>query len=283
MMMMTNRKEGSPFSQLHNAEQLSMPDAINVTPENPLLELFKFVAGFSGIVLVLYAICMYGVAALVPFIPPKDEGIFSPIALEFLKGKKTNPDLEKALQPDFETLLRSVPEVYRKELPLKLHVMDEDQLNAFAIPGGHIVTYTGLLNTFTGRDERLFVLAHEVGHFAKRHHLKKLGQGLSVYLLLMPINIFTPEVGKAFGRFVELDMVKHSQAQELEADLFALETMQTMHLDLMAPVRVFKQFRIANPDEDNHKWEASHPTSIERIEQVRAYLVAHPTVGETKQ
>ena len=270
-------KQESPFSQLHNAEQQSMPDAINVTPENPLLEVFKFIAGFTAIVVVLYFVCIYGVASLVPLIPPKDEGIFSPIAVEFLKNKKTNPDMEKALQPDFNWLLRSVPEVYRKELPLKLHVLDEDQLNAFAIPGGHIVTYTGLTNTFTGRDERIFVLAHEVGHFAKRHHLKKLGQGLSVYLLLMPINIITPEIGKAFGHFVQLDMVQHSQAQELEADLFALETLQTMGLDLTAPVRVFKQFRVANPDEDKHKWEASHPTSIERIKQVRAYLVAHPS------
>jgi beta-barrel assembly-enhancing protease len=270
-------KKDSPFSQLHNAEQLSMPDAINVTPENPLLEVFKFIGGFTGIVVLLYVLCTYGIANLVPLIPPKQEGIFEPIALEFIKGKKTSPNTEKAIQPDFDLLLRSVPEVYRKELPLKFHVFDEDQLNAFAVPGGHIITYTGLTNTFTGRDERLFVLAHEVGHFAKRHHLKKLGQGLSVYLLMMPINLLTPEVGKAFGHFVQLDMVQHSQAQELEADLFALETMQTMGLDLMASVRVFKQFRIANPNEDKHKWEASHPTSIERIEQVRAYLIAHPT------
>ena len=90
-------KQESPFSQLHNAEQQSMPDAINVTPENPLLEVFKFIGGFTGIVVVLYLLCIYGVASLVPLIPPKDEGIFSPIALEFLKGKKTNPDMEKAL------------------------------------------------------------------------------------------------------------------------------------------------------------------------------------------
>jgi Zn-dependent protease with chaperone function len=273
---MMNKKE-SPFSQLHEAKQDSIPDAINVTPENPLFEVFKFIGGFTAIIVGLYLVCIYGVASLVPLIPPKDEGIFSPIAVEFLKNKKTNPTMEANLKPDFDWLLRSVPEVYRKELPLKLHVLDEDQLNAFAIPGGHIVTYTGLTNTFTGRDERIFVLAHEVGHFAKRHHLKKLGQGLSVYLLLVPINMLTPEIGKAFGHFVQLDMVQHSQAQELEADLFALETMQTMGLDLTASVRVFKQFRVANPDEDKHKWEASHPTSIDRIKQVRSYLLAHPS------
>jgi Zn-dependent protease with chaperone function len=268
-------KPKSPFSQLHEANQHTLPDAINVTPENPLWEVFKFIGGFAGIVVVLYLVCIYGVASLVPLIPPKEEAIFSPIAVEYLKNKKNSPIMEKNLQSDFDWVLRCVPAVYRQGLPLKLHVLDEDQLNAFAIPGGHIVTYTGLTSTFTGREERIFVLAHEVGHFAKRHHLKKLGQGLSVYLLMMPINFFTPEVGKAFGHFVQLDMVQHSQAQELEADLFALETMQTMGLDLTASVRVFKQFRVANPDEDKHQWEASHPTSIERIKQVRAYLLAH--------
>ena len=51
----------------------------------------------------------------------------------------------------------------------------------------------------------------------------------------------------------------------------------------LACVRIFRLLKIDNVVGSNHKWEASHPTSIERIEQVRAYLVAHPTVGETKQ
>jgi Zn-dependent protease with chaperone function len=120
------------------------------------------------------------------------------------------------------------------------------------------------------------VLAHEIGHFAKRHHLRKMGQALSVYLLMKPLEWFAPEVGKAFGHFVQLDLVQHSQAQELEADLFALETMKTMKLDLLAPVRVFKQFHVVNPTEEKHKWQASHPTSLERIKQVRKFLVEHP-------
>jgi Zn-dependent protease with chaperone function len=274
MMMLPSNK---PFEQIQTDAHHSVPDAINVTPENPLLEVLKFVGGFTALIVGLYFLVLWAIGGLIPLIPPQQERIFEPIALEYLRGKKTSPMAEDALKPDFELLLQNVPSIYRHELPLKLHVLDEPILNAFAIPGGHIVTYTGLTNTFTARDERLFVLAHEIGHFAKRHHLKKLSEGLAVYLLLTPVNVFTPEIGKAFGHFVQLDSIAHSQAQELEADLFALETMQSMGLDAMAAVRVFKQFRALNPDEEKRKWQLDHPTSLDRIKQVRAYLVAHPT------
>jgi beta-barrel assembly-enhancing protease len=64
---------------------------------------------------------------------------------------------------------------------VRLHITDESDINAFAIPGGHLVFHSGLLLKAKSPDEVLGVLAHEMGHIQKRHSLRQMARGLGMY------------------------------------------------------------------------------------------------------
>ena len=67
---------------------------------------------------------------------------------------------------------------------IKLHVIDKDEVNAFAMPGDHLVVYTGLIKECDNQEELAGVLGHEMAHIQKRHVMKKLVKELGLSVLL---------------------------------------------------------------------------------------------------
>ncbi len=75
----------------------------------------------------------------------------------------------------------------RQEIVYYFKVLDDEkQVNAFALPGGYVYIFTGLLKRLKTDDEIAAVLAHEVGHIAARHSVKKLqgAMGLTLFQIL---------------------------------------------------------------------------------------------------
>jgi len=60
----------------------------------------------------------------------------------------------------------------RRELPWTFKILNENEVNAISLPGGFIYVTRGMLSFLRSRDELAFVLAHEIGHVAKRHHVQ---------------------------------------------------------------------------------------------------------------
>lgn len=71
----------------------------------------------------------------------------------------------------------------RPEMPYEFKVIDDDTINAFACPGGFIYIHKGLLDKLND-DELAFVLAHEVGHVAARHSVKRIQANLGFQFVL---------------------------------------------------------------------------------------------------
>lgn len=57
---------------------------------------------------------------------------------------------------------------------LKVHVLDNDQVNAFALPDGHLVIYTGLISNVASEEELVGVVCHEIAHIKLNHVMNKL-------------------------------------------------------------------------------------------------------------
>jgi Zn-dependent protease with chaperone function len=61
---------------------------------------------------------------------------------------------------------------------ITVHVQPSTAVNAAALPGGHMLVFSGLLTEMRSENELAFVLAHELGHYAHRDHLRGLGRAL---------------------------------------------------------------------------------------------------------
>jgi len=121
----------------------------------------------------------------------------------------------------------------RKDLEYKFYIIEDDKVNAFTIPGGHVYVFRGLYELLT-EDELAGVLAHEIGHVAARHIVKKLQASMG-YQILSTIALLAYSnnkesrqkkaayAGYAGSTAFNLVMLGYSREDEHEADELAVK------------------------------------------------------------
>jgi len=123
-------------------------------------------------------------------------------------------------------ILNSGQVQYRDEFDWTVKIIDdEDVLNAFATPGGHIYVYTGLINFLKDEDHFAGVLAHEIAHADQRHSVKQLQQNYGISLLLSIVlgsdaGALQQIAGQVAGTLAGLQF---SRSAESEADAYSVE------------------------------------------------------------
>ncbi|MCF8330885.1 MAG: M48 family metallopeptidase [Bacteroidales bacterium] len=160
-------------------------------------------------------------------------------------------------------------DINREEI--KLHILKKDQINAFALPDGHIVIFTGLMDAADDQNELAGVMAHELAHIKQGHVMQRLTReiGISVLLSMASGNSGSTVIRDAAKM---LSSSAFDRNMEREADFYATEYMANSQLDPEALARFL--FRLSlNENENLEKlvWISSHPASRERAE----YIVEH--------
>lgn len=111
----------------------------------------------------------------------------------------------------------------RKDIDYHFKVLDDEEINAFALPGGFVYVNKGLIDKIDNDDELACILAHEVGHIVARHSIKKL-QAMMGYSILRILTASIPQtapIGKAADiAFTEI-LLGYSREDELLADQLA--------------------------------------------------------------
>ncbi len=164
-----------------------------------------------------------------------------------------------------EAILQKL-EGYMAVAPLEYKLAYHPSLdpNAFAIPGGTIAVTRGLLDEMEEEIAMAFVVAHELGHFANRDHLKgmgrRLGFGLGIRIL------FGGGLDSLTNKGAELMLLKYSRNQESNADQFAMECLDEVY---GRHDGAGKLFEILNSSESMPKWAymfSTHPDSADRLQ-----------------
>ena len=157
-------------------------------------------------------------------------------------------------------------------------VVQDDAVNAFAMPGGIVVVNSGLLKKAGSANEVAAVLAHEIQHVEQRHALKNMINSAGVAAVVMLV------LGDANAALI---MIAHqvstqyfSRQVEAEADLKGAQLLlkKGIHPDGMASF--FK--RLAGEQaqaEQLPAWISSHPDTSNRIQQAEKFVQQHPCKG----
>jgi len=152
--------------------------------------------------------------------------------------------------------------------PYKFHVAENPQVNAFALPGGHIVFNTGLLKSADSAAEVAGVLAHEISHVEMRHSLRAMIHALGVraVLAVMMGDVSGGLLGGVAGKLVELDF---SREQESEADLMAVKLLVRAGLPSHGLLSFFERQHQEEGLGMELPFLSTHPTSEERVAALR--------------
>ncbi|MBQ7970001.1 MAG: M48 family metallopeptidase [Treponema sp.] len=163
-------------------------------------------------------------------------------------------------------------------------VLDSDEINAMATPGGHILITRGLLKCTSNEEELASVIAHEIAHIQKQHSISAIKtsrfKDLSLNVASLAINESDNDEAKqimsVFGDSVD-DVVSSlvlngfSQEQEFEADAYALELLNNAGYN---PHSIVNMLKTLEQNQANHKrgFVKTHPEPKKRIKKIEKEL-----------
>ncbi|MEE9161091.1 MAG: M48 family metalloprotease, partial [Gammaproteobacteria bacterium] len=158
----------------------------------------------------------------------------------------------------------------REELTWHFGVLDVETVNAFAAPGGYIFVTKGLMRLCGTESELAGVLAHEIGHVLKRHHLealrKQAASELATDLASDAINKHGFNAKPFIKSGMELFARGLDRADELEADRIGVVIATRAGYEPYGLPRVLLTLNDMNPADSNLAWLTStHPPSSERL------------------
>jgi Zn-dependent protease with chaperone function len=154
-------------------------------------------------------------------------------------------------------------------------VVKSDVINAFALPGGYVVVFTGLMKKAESGEEVAGVLSHELNHVLQRHGLERILKNLGL-LTVVAIVLGDQQglVGMMKQLGVELLTLKFGREQETEADVTGLQLLQRAKIDPSGMIRFFE--RLSEKDQGRMEWLSTHPMSTARADRLKAELAALP-------
>jgi Zn-dependent protease with chaperone function len=241
---------------------------VNVTPISPLWDFFVLLSATIGIIVGIYLFLGLSVDFIVPRLSPEIEQKIGGVFLNSMAGSDASTEKTKTVQ----MLLDKLQEQSTK-LPYKLtvHLHDSPVVNAVALPGGNIIVFSGLLEKMGSENELAFVLAHEIGHYSNRDHLRGLGR--SLVFMMISTTLFGAEssIGNLLAKSLNITEMGFSRNQESHADEFALEVLNRCYGHVGGAADFFKKLSEGQKTHRMKHYFSTHPENLKRI----AYLVSY--------
>ncbi|MEZ9197183.1 M48 family metallopeptidase [Shewanella sp. 10N.286.54.B9] len=164
-----------------------------------------------------------------------------------------------------------------QSLPWEVVVFESEQVNAFALPGGHIGVYTGLLNVAVNSDQLATVIGHEVAHVLANHSNEQVSRaqltGAGMQLADVALGAGGIEDKSlymaALGLGVQVGYIlPYGRDQESEADIIGVELMAKAGFNPAQSVELWKNMAKAG-GEQGPELLSTHPSHGQRIAQLQ--------------
>ncbi|MDX2041537.1 MAG: M48 family metallopeptidase [Acidobacteriota bacterium] len=172
------------------------------------------------------------------------------------------------------------------KVPFTVKVIDAQEVNAFALPGGFLYVNRGLLEAAENEAEVAGVMAHEIAHVTARHGIEQASKGQLLQFGSIPL-IFLGGLGgyviqQVAGIALPLTFLKFSRGAEKEADRLGAQYMWASGYDPNALITFFEKLQAQEKRKPGtlEKIFSTHPMTGDRITEVRGLIERFPDRGE---
>jgi len=168
------------------------------------------------------------------------------------------------------------------KVPFVIKVIDDDEVNAMALPGGFFYVNTGAILAAQNEAELAGVMAHEIAHVCARHATRNATRGEIAQYASLPLIFLGGPVGFALrevsGMAMPLSFLKFSRDAEREADLLGIQYQYASGYDPTAFVDFFERLEADEKDKPNFVARAfsTHPMNSDRIKRAENMLALLP-------
>ncbi len=173
--------------------------------------------------------------------------------------------------------------VFRPDAPgwkWEVNVISSNELNAFCMPGGKIMVYSGLVNQLHLTDDEIaVVLGHEIAHALREHSREQVSQAMAAQTAIgvgaALLGLGDGTAGLANAGYEALIATRFSRTDESEADRIGLELTARAGYDPRAGITLWRKMMNASQGGRPPEFLSSHPAEATRVQQIEALL---PTV-----
>lgn len=167
--------------------------------------------------------------------------------------------------------------------PIQLTLVQSDIVNAYALPGGQVVVYSGLLKKIRTPEALAALLAHESSHVNERHSLNRLMRNAANGILLAVVfNDATGISGAVLSNAKTLSGLRYSRSLEKEADKKGCDLLIQNGLDVTGMLELMQILQDIGDVPHTLSFLSTHPLTKERITATKNYEPEHSRKSETR-
>lgn len=160
-------------------------------------------------------------------------------------------------------------------------IVKSDIENAYALPGGRIVVYTGLLEKLHNSDQLAALLSHEVAHVTARHSVKKLCRDMSTTMLVsIAFGNASGATNTLYANASSLYSLTYSRQYEQEADIMGMETLRRNHISQLGMLGLMQALQQLDQQTNIPEFVRTHPLTENRLNYVRKDIAEHLSFTE---
>lgn len=242
-----------------------IPEGINVSKEHPLREFGLLTIGIFGGFLAILLVLSYFSDKFSHYIPFIYE---TKININYAFEEHSNDQLNNYLQSLADRI--AVAEQLPEDMQIKVDVVDDKTVNAFASLGGQVVFFTGLLEKMPNENALAMVMAHEIAHIKHRHPIRSFGRGVILGLVL---TIFSSSVGNdivssSIGDVGFISQLAFSRDSEKEADITAINALKQLYGHVNGAEDLFKLLKSQEATIQMPEFFSTHPDTEGRIKRI---------------
>lgn len=247
-------------------------DNVNVGKTNVGIEFISLVAGLVALCFLIY-LCADGISNLLidkisVDTQLKIEKTISITSSKPYKHKNKDEEKIKNLENIRNTIVAQDKNLQNKS-KFNIYETSNEEINAFVYPDGSIYVTKGLLDKINDNEMLTFIIAHELGHYVHRDHLKMISRQIIVYTINSIISGGSQTTDTTIGNISSLNELKHSRNQERNADKYANKMVYRIYGNNNGAIRFFQYLEKEEKAPEFIQYFSTHPSTKQRLKLIQ--------------